>query len=173
MRFRSQLSILALTVVCALSQLAGTAAASTNPDPQQGAQPAIMTPLSPEQAAILTAPAGPRWVENPALPVEIELKAASNDTTNAAPTCPLGDYCVYYETYRNGGGRGLNGDIAVWSSSLNDQDESSWNNGLSGKGVTLYQNANYRSPLGCLPKGQYWNVHSPMHTGSSNRWIGC
>ena len=173
MHFRSQLVTLGLLAVATMSPLAGAAAASVNPAPPQDAQPAVMVPPTSDELDAPAAATGPRWVENPALPRQFAIKASTQPSSGAAPVCPGGAYCAYYDTYRDGGGIGWSGDENQWSFLIEDKDESSWNNGTTGRGVTLYRNAGYNGALGCLPRGQYWNIHNPMHTGSSHRWAGC
>ncbi|SNT64699.1 Peptidase inhibitor family I36 [Streptosporangium subroseum] len=173
MRLRSQLTVFGLMAVAAMSPLAGTAAASA-PDPQKDAQPAVMAPSKATQLDAPAAAAGPRWVENPALPREFAINPnASLSSVSVAAVCPSGSYCAYYSPNRAGTGIGWSGDETQWSFLMNDQDESSWNNGTTGRGVTLYRNPSYVTALGCLPRGQFWSLHNPKDTGSSHRWAGC
>ena len=95
----------------------------------------------------------------------------SGSSATAAHTCNAGYYCVYSNAGYGGNEYLFAGNNASWTKwAINDNDSSSWNGGTSGKGVILYRDINYRTPLGCLPDGRGWTQHKPNDSGSGNQW---
>lgn len=109
----------------------------------------------------------------------------------AAPACDSSYFC-FWVNINFGGDRGqVAGNNPTWtrfseptcpSGTWNDCASSGFNNGTSGLGVRVYENANYTGRSTCLPKGWYGNFTGKYWDGtttnindkiSSNRWMAC
>ncbi|MBS2962960.1 peptidase inhibitor family I36 protein [Actinocrinis puniceicyclus] len=103
-------------------------------------------------------------------------------TPDSGTSCTSGDLCVYYLQNFGGPVYGFLSNDANWTNNyfsngatVNDNDESWWNNGTSCAGcsaVSVYKNINYGGGVDiCLRLGQYVAVKTSVQDqGSSDSW---
>ncbi len=103
-------------------------------------------------------------------------------TPNTGTSCTSGDLCVYYLQNFSGPVYGFVSNDANWTNhyfsngaTVNDNDESWWNNGTSCAGcsaVSVYKNINYSGGVDiCLSLGQFVGVKTSVQDqGSSDSW---
>ena len=99
------------------------------------------------------------------------------DLGYAPANCTSGRLCVYADTGKTGGYAQFNGSNTDWSCcpSAEDNDESAYNNGTTGRTVTVYSLTNYNGFVQyCLQLGHgINNLYAIYHAnnGDSNRWL--